>query len=366
MLEKKINIVTINQLLNVHSHIGNKQAKWNPLIKNLLFGSRHGVHFFNLKKILPYLKRLIYFLSKSISKHNTILFVGTHNLVTVLIKFLSKNTLQFSITQKWVGGTLTNWLRIRPYVKFLYKTNIKKIRKKFILRTEKKIEQKIAQYLKMKHLFYGIERMSVLPNFIIILEKDSSAYPFLEAYKLMIPIISIINSDQSGIGVSYPIFGNDNVFDSLFYYSNIIYEAIKTGIQNKRLFFLTLGVSFFLLVQYKMNNRNSYLKNKPNYNKYLFNRQFLFARNYRNYKFLSIKRLIRKYCFIFTRYKIRLKRKKQINLVQKDKVKANLNVIKSKSKITQKNVNSTKLQKVSKNSKKNINYTKSINMTKKL
>lgn len=308
MIQKKTNIVTINQLLNVHSHVGNKQAKWNPLIKNFLFGSRHGVHFFNLKKTLPYLKRLIYFLSKSISNHKVILFVGTHNLVTVLIKFLSKNTFQFSITQKWVSGTLTNWLRIKPYVKFLYKTNIQKIRKKFILRTEKKIQQKIVQYLKMKHLFFGIERMSVLPNFLIVLEKDSNAYPFLEAYKLMIPIVSIINSDQSGIGVSYPIFGNDNVFDSLFYYSNIIYEAIKTGIQNKRLFFLTLGLPFFLLVQYKMNNTNRYLKYKANFNKYFFNKHFFFARNYRNYKFVSIKRLIRKYCFVFKRFRIKQKR----------------------------------------------------------
>jgi small subunit ribosomal protein S2 len=307
MLKKKINIITINQLLNVHSHVGNKQAKWNPLIKNFLFGSRHGVHFFNLKKILPYLKRLIYFLSKSIANHKIILFVGTHNLVTVLIKFLSKNTFQFSITQKWVSGTLTNWLRIKPYIKFLYKTNIKKIRKKFILRTEKKIQQKIVQYLKMKHLFFGIEKMSVLPNFIIILEKDSNSYTFLEAYKLMIPIISIINSDQSGFGVSYPIFGNDNLFDSLFYYSNIIYEAIKTGIQNKRLFFLNLGLSFFLLVQHKINNKKNYLNYKSNFNKYFLNKHFFFLRNYRNYKFISIKRLIRKYCFTFKRFKIKTK-----------------------------------------------------------
>ena len=137
------------------------------------------------------------------------------------------NSNQYSISKKWVGGTLTNWLKIRPYIRFLYSTTIAKIRKKFILRTEKKIQQKISQYLKMKGLLQGIESMSALPNIVIILEKDEFSYPLKEAYKLMIPIITIVNTNQSGFFIAYPFFGNDFLMDTLYFYCNLILRIVS-------------------------------------------------------------------------------------------------------------------------------------------
>jgi small subunit ribosomal protein S2 len=303
---KKTNIVTINQLLNSYVHIGNKVSKWNPLIKNFLFGIRHGVHFFDLKKIMPYIKRTLFFLSMATKNHQIIFFVGSHPLVTVLIKFISINTKQPSISRKWVGGTLTNWLKIKPYVKFLYNTNIEKIKKKFVLRTEKKIEQKIVQYLKMKYLLSGIERMPSIPNIVIILEKETDSYPLLEAFKLMLPIVSIINSNSSGLGISYPLIGNDYIFDSLFFYSSLILQSIKTGFDLKRLSFLNLTLPFIIKLKEK-SKKNKLLK-KTNFNKYLYKKFFIFFRNYRTYQSLAIKRLLRKYCYI-----LNLRKKEKIN-----------------------------------------------------
>ena len=100
----------------------------------------------------------------------------------------------------------------------MYTTNISKIRQKFILRTEKKIEQKIVQYLKMKFLFSGIERMSCPPNLVILLENEENSYPLTEAVQLMLPVFSILNTGpKTGVGVTFPIFGNDYLFDTLFF-----------------------------------------------------------------------------------------------------------------------------------------------------
>jgi small subunit ribosomal protein S2 len=278
--KKDTKTFTINQLLFVQAHLGNKISKWNPLTKSFIFGSRHGVHFFDLKQTTPYLKRVLFLLTKATTNHQIILFIGPHPFVSVLVKFLARNTRQSSISRKWVGGTLTNWLKIRPYVRFLYRTNIAQIRKKFVLKTEKKIEQKIAQYLKMKYLLSGIENMPTLPNLVVIFEKEASIsekFPFLEAHTLMIPIISIVNTGPRSI------FGNDYLFDSLFFFGNLMLQAIRCGLIQKRLIFL----KFYLKI------KKSQGKIRP---KALKIRTFF--RVYRSYKLLALKRALRYFIYI--------------------------------------------------------------------
>lgn len=269
--------VTILQLLHVQAHIGNKTSKWNPFTKSFLFGSRFNLHLFDLKQTSPFLKRTLFFLSNATKNHQVFLFVGDHPIVNVLVTLLAESTLQSSISRKWVAGTLTNWLKIRPYVKFLYTTNITKIRKKFVLRTEKKIEQKIVQYLKMKFLLAGIERMSSLPNIVVLFEKEKNSYPLMEAFHLMLPVVSILSSGpKSGVGVTFPVFGNDYLFETLFFYANLILQAVRLGTTQRRLEFLQLTSS-----------------QKPKKTKNLN-----FFRIYRDYKALALKRSLRKLLYI--------------------------------------------------------------------
>ena len=296
VLKKNLNIHSINQLLSVKAHLGTNVRLWNILNKNFIFGSRNEFLFFNLKKTIPFFRRTLHFLKKSTQNHYCILFIGSHEYVTGLICYLSLNSNQYSISKKWVGGTLTNWLKIRPYIRFLYSTTIAKIRKKFILRTEKKIQQKISQYLKMKGLLQGIESMSALPNIVIILEKDEFSYPLKEAYKLMIPIITIVNTNQSGFFIAYPFFGNDFLMDTLYFYCNLILESLKNGLYLRRLFFIKNSIPFIINIKkdrVKLNLRLS------RFNTYLSTQFKLFYRLFRNYKSYSSISLFKKYSFIF-------------------------------------------------------------------
>ena len=167
---KQNQIININNLFNVKFHIGENKEKWNPLIKNYVFGFRHGVYFFNLNKTLLLLKKLIYLFKKITQYHQVFLFIGTNHTVSCIVSLVAKTLKQPSITKKWVGGTLTNWLKIKPYIDFLYKTNVNAIRKKFVLRTEQKIYQKINRYTKMKELFKVMENVKSFPNLIILLD----------------------------------------------------------------------------------------------------------------------------------------------------------------------------------------------------
>lgn len=286
-MNKSIQQATILQLLEVQAHIGNQTSKWNPLTKSFLFGSRHKIHLFDLKQTSPFLKRMLYFVTQATKNHQLILFIGENPIVNLLIEKVSQSVQQFSMTKKWVCGTLTNWLKMRAYIQFLYTTSIAEIRKKFVLRTEKKIEQKIAQYLKMKNLFLGVERMLAIPNFIVLLENEKDSYPLMEARRLMLPVIRIINSGPlSGLGVVYPIFGNDSLFNALFFYVTVILQAIRQGTLQKRLTFLSLPAQ-----TKKYQKKKSLFFKKRN----KLSKLALFFKLYRNYKSIALKRSLRKY-----------------------------------------------------------------------
>jgi small subunit ribosomal protein S2 len=312
MIKKKyIETFTINQLLLAKTHIGLKKQKWNPLIKSFLFGARHGVHFFDLKLTIPFLRRALSFVKSATQNHEKILFVGSHFMIIGLISFLAKHTLQHSITKKWVCGTLTNWKLIRPYIKFLYTTTIDNIRLKWILRTEKKVDQKIKQYLKMKNLFEGIENLSSLPNLVILLERED-AYAFNEATQLMIPVVLLVNTNHSGLRIPYPIFGNTHLFDNLFFYMNLIYEAIKEGFHKRRLILFKKAANLVVPSQ----NKNLPTDVSKDFDKYAVIKFNIFFRAFRNYKTLSMKRMVRKYAFTL-KFKEKMKITKKTKKISK-------------------------------------------------
>ena len=171
---------------------------------------------------------------------------------------------------------MTNWLRLKPYIKFLYTTSLVRIRERFTLRTEKKIEQKIVQYLKMKHTVLGLERMTTLPNLVIFLEPNPG---LREAQGLMIPVIGITSSGPySPLGVHYPLFGNDHLFDTLFFYTNIILQAMAKGLLDRRLHFMH---STDLLQSHE--NVEGLTR---------------FLGSYRSYKALGLKRLLRRWVYL--------------------------------------------------------------------
>ena len=296
MNSKNLNIYTINQYLFGKVHLGTKKCFWNVLVKNFLFGSRNGLLFFDIKKVLPFYRRVFSFIKKTVQNHQICLFIGSHDYVSPLIRYLAINLHQHSITNKWVGGTLTNWLRIRPYIKFLYRTTVAKIRKKFILRTDKKIEQKIFQYTKMKNLFFGIESMPSIPNLIVIFENETDSYPLKEAFKLMIPLIKSVNTNQSGSFISYPLFGNDFLIDSIYFHCNLVLQAMKDGLYVKRLFFIKKSVNY--LLKFKKDKKYKIMQ-IARFDSYISRKFKSFFRLNRNYHNIAERLLLKKYAFIF-------------------------------------------------------------------
>ncbi len=295
ILNKKTQIMkyTLNQLMSVNLHIGDKTHKWNSLLKNLLFGGRHGVYYFNLKKTFPFLNRFLYFFTRAMESHKLLLFVGQHEFIQVLIDFLMTNTEYFASTEKWVGGTLTNWKLIKKFIYKIFTLTKKQIQLENYLRTDKKIQQKVNRYLQMRSLLYGFRYLPAVPNFVIFFnQQDANQTSFFEAYILSIPVITIVNTSSNPYGVTYPIFSNDNTFESLFFISNLMYNCILTGYYKKRLYFLK-NTSFFF--NNLLNKKNRSLRK----NSLLSHKLELFLLKSKKLQHFKIKRTLRQTFFFF-------------------------------------------------------------------
>lgn len=241
MLKKKINSFLVNSLLNSQVHIG-KKKKWDKTLNLYLFGLRHNTFFFDVKKTHLFIKRMVFFLYNSIINHKSCLFIGTNTLIHPIIDYLKSSLNQPGTNISWVGGTLTNWFKIKEYAAFLYSKNISsKIYSQFALKSADKVNQKIHRYLKMKSKLKGLEYASRFPNIIICFEKKLNEFALHEAFILRLPLICFLNSDEYNSNITYPIYGNTKSFESFNFYFNLILNSIKKGFIKRRLKFLRIS-----------------------------------------------------------------------------------------------------------------------------
>lgn len=241
MLKRKINSFLVNSLLNSQVHIG-KKNKWDKTLNLYLFGLRHKTFFFDVKKTHLFIKRMVFFLYNSIINHKSCLFIGTNTLIHPIIDYLKSSLNQPGTNISWVGGTLTNWFKIKEYAAFLYSKNISsKIYSQFALKSADKVNQKIHRYLKMKSKLKGLEYASRFPNIIICFEKKLNEFALHEAFILRLPLICFLNSDEYNSNIPYPIYGNTNSFESFNFYFNLILNSIKKGFIKRRLNFLRIS-----------------------------------------------------------------------------------------------------------------------------
>tara|TARA_B110000902_G_scaffold265846_1_gene351441 strand:- start:130 stop:1149 length:1020 start_codon:yes stop_codon:yes gene_type:complete len=327
MLKKKINSFLINSLLSNQVHIG-KNKKWNKNLNLYLFGIRHGIFFFNLKKTQIFLKRMIFFLYTSIINHKSCLFIGTNTLIHPLIDHLKNSLDQPSVNIAWVGGTLTNWITIKNYAKFLYSKNIQNtIQSKFELKPLDKISNKVLRYLKMKEKVKGLETASHFPNLIVCFEKNINEFALHEVFLLRLPLICFINSDEGFSNIMYPILGNTNSFESFNFYLNIVLNTIKKGFINRRINFLhfnkvLLKKNTILQKSLKFNKNNmSNRKTIKNLNKF-----FIFSNQYKKF---FLKSNIRRFFYYFRIWNIKLNKKIKNKVLHKKQIKQYVKRIKN-------------------------------------
>ena len=229
--------VNIKQLLEAGVHLGHKTLRWNPKMKKFIFGEKNSIHIIDLTQTVVYFKNALSEVYKCISNGGKILIVSTKKQASEQIKILAKDTDQFYVNYRWLGGMLTNWNTIQNSIKRL-KMLEDRLSKEDTGFTKKEILKLTKEKEKLQISLGGIADMKKLPQMIFIIDTNIESIAVAEARKLNIPIVAILDTNSDPTNIQFPIPGNDDARRSINLYCDLLKSTILTAskfIENKSL-----------------------------------------------------------------------------------------------------------------------------------
>lgn len=201
--------ITFDDLLSTGAHFGHVTRKWNPNFKPYVLMERNGVHIINLEETLKGLEKAQNFVKDIVQKKGEILFVGTKKQAKDIVQQEADRCGMFYVVERWLGGTLTNFSTIKKSIKRLQILE-KESSSIYENLTKKELQMLHRERIKLSDQHRGIKDMRRLPNAIVIVDIDYEATAVLEAKRLDIPIISIVDSNTDPRNIDYPIPANDD------------------------------------------------------------------------------------------------------------------------------------------------------------
>ena len=224
----KIPTVTIQQLLEAGVHLGHKTLRWNPKMKKYIFGKRDSIHIIDLTQTLELTKIALEKVYETISNNGKILFVSTKKQASEAVAEVAKETEQYFVNYRWLGGMLTNWGTISNSIKKLKKLEIDLVAENRGF-TKKELLKMSVKKDKLQRSLGGISDMRKIPDLVFIIDTNYESLAIQESIKLGIPIIAILDSNSNPDGIDFPIPGNDDARRSIDLYCNLIKETINSA-----------------------------------------------------------------------------------------------------------------------------------------
>ena len=224
----KIPSLTIQQLLEAGVHLGHKTLRWNPKMKQYIFGKRDSIHIMDLTQTLELTKVALEKIYTTIANNGKILFVSTKKQASEAIAEVAKETDQYFVNYRWLGGMLTNWGTISGSIKKMkkYEADLVAENRGF---TKKELLKMSVKKDKLERSLGGIAEMKKTPDLVFIIDTNYESLAIAESVKLGIPIIAILDSNSNPDNIDYPIPGNDDARRSIDLYCNLIKETINNA-----------------------------------------------------------------------------------------------------------------------------------------
>jgi len=227
----KLPSVTIKELLEAGVHLGHKTFRWNPKMSKFIFGSKNSIHIIDLVQTLERAKIALKEMHSCIASGGKILFVSTKKQATEAITALAKDTSQFYVNHRWLGGMLTNWKTISNSIK-RYKKLTEELKKENTGFTKKETLKMGIQRDKLERSLGGIADMKKTPNLIFIIDTNVEELAVKEALKLNIPIVAVIDTNSDPTGINFPIPGNDDARRAINLYCELVRQTILDAQKN--------------------------------------------------------------------------------------------------------------------------------------
>jgi small subunit ribosomal protein S2 len=219
----------MNELLEAGVHFGHKTRRWNPKMKKFIFAERNGIYIINLQKTLVKLKEAYTAVRQNVSEGGSILFVGTKRQAKDSIKEEGVRCGAYFVSERWLGGMLTNFRTIRRAVERMKQIEKMRTDGAFKLLPKKEVLRLEREYEKYDRVLSGIKTMEDLPSMLYVVDAHKERIVVNEARRLKIPIVGIVDTNIDPDPIDYPVPGNDDAIRSIKLITSLVADAVMEG-----------------------------------------------------------------------------------------------------------------------------------------
>jgi small subunit ribosomal protein S2 len=220
---------TMRQLLEAGVHFGHQTHRWNPKMASYIYGTRNGIHIMDLSQTVPLLHQALNAITDVVAKGGRVLFVGTKRSAQEQIATAAKQSAQYYVNSRWLGGMLTNWKTISNSIKTL-RTIDDLVANQGAGLKKRELLDKTRDRDKLEKALGGIKDMGGVPDILFVIDTNKEAIAIKEANRLGIPVVAIIDTNSDPAGITYPIPGNDDAARAVALYCELVNKAIIEGI----------------------------------------------------------------------------------------------------------------------------------------
>ena len=223
--------ITMKELLEAGVHFGHQTKRWNPKMKEYIFGERNGIYIIDLQKTLKMFKEASKFVTDLTSTGKLVLFVGTKRQAQDAVAEEAKRAGMPYINSRWLGGLLTNWVTVQKSVKRLQELDDMSTDGRYELLTKKEVIKLERERKSLSVSLSGIKSMRRLPDAIFVIDSNNEAIAVKEARKLGIPVVAVVDTNCDPTVVDYVIPGNDDALRAIRLFASKIADSAVEGVQ---------------------------------------------------------------------------------------------------------------------------------------
>ena len=221
--------ITMKQLLEAGVHFGHQTKRWNPKMKEYIFGQRNGIYIIDLQKSMKLFKNAIQFVYEMGAQGKTVLFLGTKRQAQEAIQEAAQRTQMFYVNQRWLGGLLTNFVTIQKSLKRFRELETMRSNGQYDLFSKKEVARYERERKKLEKNLSGIKEMAGLPDALFVIDTKLEMIAIKEAVKLGIPVIGVADTNCDPDEIDYIIPGNDDALRAIRLITDTIAQAYLEG-----------------------------------------------------------------------------------------------------------------------------------------
>ncbi len=228
-------MVTVNmrEMLEAGVHFGHQIRRWNPKMKPYIYGKKNGIYIINLQTSIELFKNALEFVSDVVSKGEEALIVGTKKQAQSIISSIADETGMHYVNKRWLGGLLTNFPMIRKSIDKLMDLDEMKRDGRWDVKPKKEQSRMEKIYKKLYKNLWGMRNLKKIPGVVIVIDAVYEDIAILEAQKLGIPIVAVVDTNANPEEVTFPVPGNDDAIRSIKLFVGKFGEAVQDGLQRR-------------------------------------------------------------------------------------------------------------------------------------